>query len=184
MQDKFHGTRDRRRPSNRHKHPITAHVDTGPVHKGTNHVPKAISDRDPLPDWVRDLTYVRSQALQTPSQSRTGSVHCEVICCSYCAVRANWPMHGFSTHFQNAHAPITFRRALHSHVLRIRLSTWITIQNAPFFAFQRPVSKAWIESALRSQRIKSRFQITKGSKSRSWSETAFGTRFVPLWTGP
>ena len=53
----------------------------GPVHKGTNHVPKAVSDRDPLPDWVRDLNYmyVCSHASQTPSQSRTGSAHCEVI---------------------------------------------------------------------------------------------------------
>ena len=28
---------------------------------------KAVSNRDPLPDWVRDLNYVRSQALQIPS---------------------------------------------------------------------------------------------------------------------
>ena len=41
-------------------------ADYGPVHKGTNHVPKAVSDRYPLPDWVRDLNYVRSHALQTP----------------------------------------------------------------------------------------------------------------------
>ena len=65
-------------------------LDYGPVHKGTNHVPKAVSDRDPLPDWVRDLNYVCSQALQTPSQSQTGSAHCEVIFFSfYCAVRAD-----------------------------------------------------------------------------------------------
>ena len=32
-------------------------------------VPKAVSDRDPLPDWVRDLNYVRSHALKTPSRS-------------------------------------------------------------------------------------------------------------------
>ena len=51
----------------------------GPVHKGTNHVPKAVSDRDLLRDWVRDLNYVHSHALQTPSRSRTGSAHCEVI---------------------------------------------------------------------------------------------------------
>ena len=29
----------------------------GPVHKGMNHVPKAVSDHDSLPDWVRDLNY-------------------------------------------------------------------------------------------------------------------------------
>ena len=38
--------------------------DNGPVHKGANHVPKAVSDRDPLRDWDRDLNYVRSHALQ------------------------------------------------------------------------------------------------------------------------
>ena len=43
------------------------------------------------------------------------------------------------------------------------------------------VSKAWFERALRSQRVKSGFQIRKGSESRS--ETAFGTWFAPLWTG-
>ena len=37
----------------------------GPVHNGANHIPKAVSDHDPLPDWVRDLNYVRSHALQT-----------------------------------------------------------------------------------------------------------------------
>ena len=63
----------------------------GPVHKGANHVPKAVSDRNPLPDWVRDLNYmyVRSQALQLPSRTRTGSAHCEVIVYSYCA---DWPI--------------------------------------------------------------------------------------------
>ena len=55
---------------------ISWHI--GPVHKGANHVPKAVSDHDPLPDWVRDLNYMRSQALQPPFQSRTGSAHCEV----------------------------------------------------------------------------------------------------------
>ena len=63
---------------------VTLYIEqhSGPVHKGMNHVPKAGLDRDPLPDWVRDLNYVRSHALQTPSQSRTGSAHCEVIFCS------------------------------------------------------------------------------------------------------
>ena len=44
------------------------------------------------------------------------------------------------------------------------------------------ISKAWFERALHSQRVKSRFQIRKGSES--WSETAFRTWFTPLWTGP
>ena len=30
---------------------------TGPVHKGVDHVPKAVSDHDLLPDWVCDLNY-------------------------------------------------------------------------------------------------------------------------------
>ena len=77
----------------------------GPVHKGANHIPKAVSDRDLLPDWVRDLNYLRSQALQTSSQSQTGSAHCEVIFCSDCAVCVDWPMQGF------AHAQITFRKS-------------------------------------------------------------------------
>ena len=56
---------------------LTSGLIIRPVHKGTNHVPKAVSDRDPLPDWVRDLNYVRSHALQTASQSQAGSAHCE-----------------------------------------------------------------------------------------------------------
>ena len=38
------------------------------------------------------------------------------------------------------------------------------------------------QERVKSQRVKSGFQIRKGSESRS--ETAFGTQFVPLWTGP
>ena len=52
----------------------------------------------------------------------------------------------------------------------------------PLFCISKCISKAWFERALRSQRVKSGFQIRKGSESRS--ETAFGTCFVPLWTGP
>ena len=85
------------------------------------------------------MNYVRSQALQPPSRSRTGSAHCEVIFCSYCADR---PMHGFSTHFQNAHTHKSrFERALRSQVLRIRLSRWITIQNAIFSHFKSLIWK-------------------------------------------
>ena len=114
---------------------------TGCVHKGTNHVLKDVSDRDPLRDWDRDLNCVRSQALQTPSQSRTGSAHCEVIFCSYCAVRADWPMHGLSMHFQNAHARITFRKSFAFTCPRIRLSTRIPIQNALFSRFKSLILK-------------------------------------------
>ena len=74
-------------------------LNNGGVHKRTNHVPEDVSDRNPK----RDLNYVRSHALQTPSQSRSWSAHCEVIFCSYCAVRArrliHVLMHGFSAHF-------------------------------------------------------------------------------------
>ena len=74
---------------------------------GANHVPKAVSDHDLLPAWVRDFN-VCSQALQPPSRSQTGSAHCEVIFCSYCA---DWPMHSFSAHFQKAHSRITFQKS-------------------------------------------------------------------------
>ena len=52
-----------------------------------------------------------------------------------------WRQHGFSAHFQNAHARITFRKSFAFTCPRIRLSTWITIQNAPFFAFQNAFQK-------------------------------------------
>ena len=68
-------------------------------------------------------------------------------------------------------------RALSSQVLRIRLSRQITIQNA-LFRFSKPC----FERVLHSQRVKSGFQIRKGSES--WSVMAFGTWFAPLWTGP
>ena len=64
-------------------------------------------------------------------------------------------------------------RALCSQVFRIRLSRRITIQNTLF-----SVSKAWFEIDLRWPRVKSSFQIRKGSES--WSKTAFGTWFIPL----
>ena len=96
------------------------------VHKGAHHIPKAVSDHGLLPDWVRDLNYVRSQALQPPSWSQTGFVYCQVIFCSYCA---DWPMHGFSAHFQTAHARITFRKSFAFTTVKIMLSNQITIQN-------------------------------------------------------
>ena len=113
--------------------------------------------------------YVRSQALQPPSRSWAESAHCDVI---YCC--ANWPIHGFKMPTHESRS----KRALHnSQVLRIMLSRQITVQNALF-----RILKAWFERALHSQRVKSGFQIRKGSESRS--ETAFGTWFAPLWTGP
>ena len=50
-------------------------------------------------------------------------------------------MHGFSAHFLNAHARITFQKSFAFTCPRIRLSRRITIQNAPFFAFQNAFQK-------------------------------------------
>ena len=54
-------------------------------------------------------------------QSRSGSAHCEVIFCSYCAVRTDWPMHGFSmasARISKMHMHKSCsERALRSHVL-------------------------------------------------------------------
>ena len=105
---------------------------------------------------------------------------CEVIFCSYCAVCADWPRTAHISKMRTHES--RSERALRSHVLRTRLSMRITTQNALYFTFQKRVSKAWFERALRSQRGKSGFKIRKGSESRS--ETASGTWFVPLWTGP
>ena len=59
-------------------------------------------------DWDRDLNYVHSHALQTPSQSRSGS----------------------------AHARIKFRKSFAFACPRIRLSRQITIQNALILHFK------------------------------------------------
>ena len=107
---------------------------SGPVHKGSNHVPKAISTHDPLPDWVRDLNNVRSQALQLPSQSRTGYVHCEVLVHALIdPLTLAWLQCGISqTHTHESCSEKTLR----SQVLRIRLFRRITIQKN--FASQKP----------------------------------------------
>ena len=140
----------------------------------TNHVPKDVSDRDPKRDWDRDLNYmyVRSHAMQTPSQSRSGSAHCEVIFCSYCAVRADWPMHGFSAHFQNAHARITFRKSFASGFLRESRS------KTPLFS--RFKSLIWNSFAFTRANIR----LSNQESAESRSETSFGTWFVLMWTGP
>ena len=149
----------------------------GPVHKGANHVPKAVSDHDPLPDWVHELNYVRSQALQPPSRSRTGSAYCEVIFCSYCA---DWP-------FDPCTASARISK-MHTHESR---SEELCIQKSSKSGFlggswsKTPFSlrlKAWFERVLRSQMVKSGYQIRKGSESRF--EMAFRTWFTPLWKSP
>ena len=61
----------------------------------------------------------------------------------YCAVRADWPMHGLSVHFQNAHARITFRKSFAFTCPRIRLSMWITIQNALLSRFKSLIWKSF-----------------------------------------
>ena len=133
-------------------------INDGPVHKDTNHVLKTFSDRDPLPDWVRDLNYIHVRAF-------TSIANAVPIKNRICAL-SQMLMHESCS-----------KSALRSHFLRIRLSTRITIRNVFFFfAFQKPVSKAWFERALHSQRVKLGFEIRKRSESRS--ETASGTWFV------
>ena len=135
-----------------------------------NHVPKAVSDRDPLADWVRYLNYVRSQALHTSSQSRTGSAHCEVIFCSYCAVRADWPMHDFSAHFQNAHARITFRKSFAFTCPQNQAFYADHDPKRPFFAFQKPDWKS--------------FAFTKGKirlSNQEWVQITFRNSFWLLF---
>ena len=95
-------------------------------------------------------TCVHKHCKRTPSQSRTGSAHCEVIFCSYCAVRADWPMHGFSVHFQNAHTRITFRKSF----------AFTCPQNQAFYDPKCPlysVSKAHFKSLIWKS-----FAFTKG----------------------
>ena len=87
---------------------------------------------------------------------------------------------GFNVHFHNMHAQITFRKSFAFTKSKIRLSRRIVIQNALLYR----VSKAWFERALHSQRFRSGFQFQIRKRSESRSETAFGTWFVPLWTGP
>ena len=110
---------------------------TGCVHKGTNHVPKDVSDRDPLRDWDRDFNYVHSHALQTPSQSQTGSAHCEVIFCSYCAVRADSCMASARISKMHTHESRS-ERALRSHVQESGFLRWSRSKTPFFFAFQKP----------------------------------------------
>ena len=98
-----------------------------------NHVP----DHDLLPDWVCDLNCMRLQvSIATPVP----------ITNWICAVRGNilfrlrwlihaWLQRAFPKCTCRNHVPI---RALRSQVLRLGLSRRITIQNTPFFAFQKP----------------------------------------------
>ena len=122
-------------------------------------VAKAVSDHDLLPDWVRDLKLraFTSIATAVPITNRI------------CALRG----------VQKVLSESRSERALHSEVLRIRLSRRITFQNVLFSCLKKNRFERALHSLLR---VKSGFQIRKGSESRS--ETAFGMRFTPLWTGP
>ena len=109
--------------------------DYGPVHNGANHVPKVISDHDPLPDWVRDLNYVRSQALQRPIP----------IMKRICALRGNvlfllrrlthaWLQRAFPKCTRTIHVP---------KELCVKSSEWSGFlggswSKTPLFAFQKP----------------------------------------------
>ena len=120
-----------------------------------------------------------------PSQSRSGSAHCEVIFCSYCAVRVHWLthalMHGFSAHYQDAHARITFWKSFAFTCPRIRLSRRITIQNALFSHFKtRFKSMIWNSFAFTWAKIR----LSNQERAESRSEMSFGTRFKPMWTQP
>ena len=68
-----------------------------------------------------------------------------------------WLQHGFSAHFQNAHARIMFRKSFAFTCPRIRLSTRITIQNALFSRFKtRFKSLIWNSFAFTRAQIRFR----------------------------
>ena len=123
---------------------LISHI--GPVHKGTNHVPISISDRDPLPDGSKH--YKRRPNHE--QDLRTAKVIVLFL-------TAHWPMHGFA-HLQNAHAGITFRKSFAFTCPQNQAFYADHDPKRPFFVFQKRVSKAWFERALRSQRVKSGFQ--------------------------
>ena len=95
---------------------------SGPVHKGTNHVPKAVSDRDPLPDWVCDLNLraFPSIANAVPVTKRICALQGNILLLlrsprliDPCMASARISkMHTHESHSE---------RALRSHDLRIRL---------------------------------------------------------------
>ena len=158
----------------------------GCVHMRTNHVPKDVSNCDLKRDWDCDFNYVRSHALHANAFPITIRV---------CALRGNilfplrslrwlthaWLQHGFSAHFQNAHAQITFRKSFAFTCPRIKLSTWITIQNALFSRFKtRFKSLIWNSFAF----TKAKIRLSNQERAESRSEMSFGTWFILRWTGP
>ena len=135
---------------------VVCSVSEGLFSKERIKFPKAISDHDPLPDWVRDLIYVHSQPLSR-STSRI------------CTLRCNGPVYKGANHVPKA---LCIHKSSESGFLG---RSWSI---TPWFR----ISKAWFERPLHSQRVKSGFQIRNGSETRS--ETAFRTWFARLWTGP
>ena len=133
---------------------------SGLVHKGANHVLKAISDHDPLPAWLRALNYLCSQPLQR-------------LAVGYAQLPADYERTLLSSaHFTSAR--ITFRK---SFAFPSPSESDFLGRSWSKTAFFFRITKAWFERTLCSQRGKSGFQIRKWSESRS--ETAFRT-----WTGP
>ena len=111
---------------------------------------------------------MRSHALQTPSQSRSGSAHCEVIFFSYCAVCACWLTNAlkcmasaciFEIHTQESRS----ERALRSHVLE---SGFLGRSRSKTFFH---ISKAWFETALRSQGAKIRLSNQERGRMTLWN---------------
>ena len=89
-----------------------------------NHVPKAVSDHDPLPDWVHDLNYVRCRLCTIASGLRADF-----------AFLSSLPVHTNDS---------CSERALCSQVLRIRLSRRIMIQNAISSRFKSLIWKSFV----------------------------------------
>ena len=57
---------------------------------------------------------------------------------------ADWPMHGFSAHFQNSHARITFQKSfVFTCPQNQAFYRWITIENAPFSCFKSLIWKSF-----------------------------------------
>ena len=131
-------------PENKIKHRSIYWLHSRPVHEGANHVPKVVSDHDPLADWVHDLNYMHSQALQQPSRAQTGSAHRVNILLHNCkwitiasGLQADFAFLSSLLVHTYVHESRS-ERALRSQVPRIRISRRIMIHNAPFFR----VSKA------------------------------------------
>ena len=82
-------------------------------------------------------------------KSRSGSAHCKVIFCSYCAVRAGWPVHGFSMASARISKMHTHEsrseRALRSHVLESGFLGGLRSKTPFLIRVSKRVSKAWFE---------------------------------------